>query len=241
VVGRLGVGLDNLDMAGCEARGMRVLPATGANALSVAEYVITTAMLLLRGAYAATPAIIAGQWPRAALTYGRETAGKKLGIVGFGSIGQTVARLGQGLGMEVSAFDAVLAPGHPVYAQTGVRAQALDDLIGQSDVVTLHVPLLDSTRKLMNTARIASMKKGAVLINTARGPVVDASAVADALRGNHLGGAALDVFDEEPPSDASIFAGCPNLILTPHISGQTAESNDRVCSMVAARVLEALA
>ena len=113
VVGRLGVGLDNIDLAGCTARGMPVIPATGANALSVAEYVIATAMLLLRGAYASTAAVAAGQWPRNALSNGREIGGKTLGLVGFGSIGQLTARLGKAMGMDVAAFDAMMDQDHP--------------------------------------------------------------------------------------------------------------------------------
>ncbi len=240
VVGRLGVGLDNIDVAGCEAKGMRVIPASGANALSVAEYVIASAMLLLRGAYASTQAVAGGQWPRQALSNGRETAGQTLGIIGFGAIGQTAARLALGLGMQVQAFDAMLAPDAPVWAQSGVRAAGIGELVGSSDVVTLHVPLVDSTRGLFNAARIAAMKKGAILINTSRGHIVDLAAVAAALRSGQLGGAAIDVFDLEPLPAQPALRDCPNLLLTPHVSGVSAESNERVSFMIAAKVLESL-
>jgi len=240
VVGRLGVGLDNIDVGDCEARGIEVIPATGANALSVAEYVIASSMLLLRGAFASTPAVASGQWPRAALSNGRETAGRTLGIIGFGSIGQTTARLAQGLGMKVIAFDAMLNPGAAVFASTGVEFASLDALVGEADVVTLHVPLADSTRGLFHAARIAAMKKGAVLINTSRGHIVDLPAVAAALRSGHLGGAAIDVFDMEPlPADISL-QNCPNLLLSPHISGVSLEANERVSFMIANKVLERL-
>ena len=241
VVGRLGVGLDNIDVAGCEAAGMRVIPATGANALSVAEYVITSALLLLRGAYAATPAVAGGAWPRNALSNGREIAGKTLGLVGFGSIGQLTAGLGQALGMQAVAFDAMLDSDHPVFAQTGVRCAGLDEVIAMSDVVSLHVPLVDSTRGLFNAERIASMKAGAVLINTARGGIIDEAALAAALRAGRLGGAAIDVFGTEPLPASPHFDGCPHLILTPHIAGVSAESNERVSLLIASKVLEALA
>ena len=240
VIGRLGVGLDNLDVPGCEARGMQVIPATGANALSVAEYVIGTAMLLLRGAYQSTPAVVAGQWPRAALSNGRETAGKTLGLVGFGSIGQLTATLARALGMQVIAFDAMLAAGHPAYAAHGVRAVGLDALIAAADVLSLHVPLVDSTRNLFNAKRIAAMKRGAVLINTARGGIVDEVALAAALKSGHLGGAAIDVFATEPAPASAHFADCPNLLLTPHIAGVSAESNERVSFLIAEKVLGAL-
>ena len=241
VVGRLGVGLDNIDVAACESRGIRVMPATGANALSVAEYVIASAMLLLRGAYASSAAVAIGQWPRNALSNGREAAGKTLGLVGFGSIGQLTARLAKALGMQVVAFDAMMDADHPAYAQTGVRCAGLDEVISMSDVISLHVPLVDSTRGLFNAPRIASMKPGAVLINTARGGIIDEVALAAALRSGHLGGAAIDVFDTEPLPASAHFDGCPNLLLTPHIAGVSAESNERVSFLIADKVLEALA
>ena len=241
VVGRLGVGLDNIDVPGCEARGMQVIPATGANALSVAEYVITTAMLLLRGAYAATPSVAAGQWPRNALSNGREIAGKTLGLVGFGSIGQLTAKLGRALGMQVLAFDPMMDRDHPAFAQAGGRCVGLDELITLSDVLSLHVPLVDSTRGLFDAARIAAMKPGAVLINTARGSIIDEVALAAALRTGRLGGAAIDVFGTEPLPASPHFDGCPNLLLTPHIAGLSAESNERVSFLIADKVLEALA
>jgi (S)-sulfolactate dehydrogenase len=240
VVGRLGVGLDNIDVAGCEAKGLRVIPATGANALSVAEYVVTTAMLLLRGAYASTAAVAQGRWPRAALSGGREAAGKTLGLIGFGSIGQLTARLARGVGMEVTAFDAMMDMDHPAFAQHAVRCAGLEEVITMSDVVSLHVPLVESTRGLFDAQRIASMKKGAVLINTARGGIVDELALAAALKDGHLGGAAIDVFENEPLTAAPHFEGCPNLVLTPHIAGVSAESNERVSFLIAQKVLDAL-
>ena len=240
VVGRLGVGLDNIDVPGCEARGIEVIPATGANALSVAEYVIASAMLLLRGAYRSSAEVAAGHWPRNALSSGREIGGKTLGLVGFGSIGQLTARLAHGIGMQVIAHDAMLDKADPVFAQTGVTSVGLDELTARADVVSLHVPLVASTRNLFDAARIASMKAGAVLINSARGGVVDEVALAAALRGGRLGGAALDVFETEPVPAGSVFAGCPNLLLTPHVAGLSAESNERVSSLIAQRVLQAL-
>lgn len=241
VVGRLGVGLDNIDVPGCTARGMPVIPATGANALSVAEYVITTAMLLMRGAYSSTAAVAAGQWPRNALSSGREIGGKTLGLVGFGSIGQLTARLGKAMGMDVVAFDAMMDQDHPIFGESGVRCAGLDEVITMSDVVSLHVPLVDSTRDLFDAARIAAMKPGAVLINTARGGIIDELALAAALRSGALGGAAIDVFGVEPLPAGPHFEACPNLVLTPHIAGLSAESNERVSFLIADKLLEALA
>jgi (S)-sulfolactate dehydrogenase len=241
VVGRLGVGLDNIDVAACEVRGIKVIPATGANALSVAEYVIATAMLLLRGAYRSTPDVVAGQWPRNALGNGREIGSKTLGLVGFGSIGQLTAKLAHGLGMTVVAHDAMMDATNPAFAKAGVKCVSMDELTAGADVISLHVPLLASTRNLFDAERIAAMKPGAVLINSARGGVVDEAALAAALKRGHLGGAALDVFDAEPMPSGGVFVGCPNLVLTPHIAGVSAESNERVSFMIAQRVLEELA
>ena len=239
-VGRLGVGLDNIDVAGCEGRGVTVYPATGANNLSVAEYVIGTAMALLRGAYAANDAMIAGEWPRQTCA-GRELSGKVLGLVGFGAIARDTAERARALGMEVAAFDPFVPEGDPVWRTAG--RLDLDTLLATADVVSLHVPLTEGTRHLIDARRIAAMKSGAVLVNAARGGVVDEPAVAEALKAGHLGGAALDVFETEPltAEAAAIFAGVPILILTPHIAGVTVESNTRVSDLIADRVLAHLA
>ncbi|CAB3845603.1 hydroxyacid dehydrogenase [Achromobacter ruhlandii] len=239
-VGRLGVGLDNIDLPGCAARGIQVVPATGANARAVAEYVIGTLLALLRGAYAASAEVAGGQWPRTALSQGLEAHGRTLGVVGFGGIGQLTARLAAGLGMRVAACDAALPADHPAWAEAGATRLELDDLLAQADAVTLHVPLTAGTRHLLDAARIARMRPGAVLINTSRGGIVDEAALAAALRGGHLGGAALDVFEQEPLPAGGPLTGAPNLILTPHIAGLTREANTRVSDMVAAGVTIAL-
>ena len=241
VVGRLGVGLDNIDVAACDERGIEVIPATGANALAVAEYVIGTAMFLLRGAYASTGAVAEGEWPRPALSSGRELAGKTLGIVGFGGIGRLTGRLGRALGMRVIGFDAQVAPYARLWSDEATAAYGLDALLAEADVVTLHVPLTDATRHLIDAARLTQMKPGAILINTARGGVVDEAAVAEALRSRRLGGAALDVFEQEPLPAGSPLTGCPNLLLTPHVAGVTTESNTRVSALIADNVAAALA
>jgi (S)-sulfolactate dehydrogenase len=240
VVGRLGVGLDNIDVAACQARGIQVIPATGANALAVAEYVIATVMLLLRGQYLSSPAVAAGEWPRGALGEGRETAGKTLGIVGFGGIGRLTARLAQALGMRVIAADALIPADSPVWPDSGVAPRELDALLAEADAVSLHVPLTPATRRLIDAARIGRMKPGAVLVNSARGGIVDEAALVAALRSGRLAGAALDVFEHEPLPAGSPLAGVPNLVLTPHVAGVTRESNGRVSSLVAGKVAEAL-
>ena len=240
VVGRLGVGLDNIDMTACAARRMTVIPATGANALAVAEYVIGTAMLLLRTAYQSTAAVGEGKWPRGPLSNGREIGGKTLGLIGFGGIGRLTARLARGLGMRVIGFDPQLPASSPLWSEAGALCVTLDAAIAQSDVLSLHVPLTAETRNLIGTTQLARMKPDCILINTARGGVVDEAAVAAALRAGKLGGAALDVFDVEPLPAGSPLAGCPNLLLTPHVAGVTRESNGRVSTMIATAVAAAL-
>jgi (S)-sulfolactate dehydrogenase len=242
VVGRLGVGLDNIDLDACKAHGIAVCPASGANDVSVAEYVIATVMVLLRGAYASTPAVVAGAWPRNALINGRETSGRTLGLVGFGAIARETARRATALGMTVIAFDPHVPPDHPAWRALDVRPATLDVLLATSDAVSLHVPLTDGTRGLIGADALSRMRPGAILINAARGGVVDEAALAAALKAGTIGGAALDVFEAEPVTAAAgaIFAGCPNLILTPHIAGVTQESNVRVSSVTAANVLREL-
>lgn len=236
VVGRLGVGLDNIDVPACEARRVAVIPATGANAGAVAEYVIGTAMLLLRGAYTRGAETAAGKWPRGALSNGREIAGKTLGLVGFGGIGQLTARLAKALGVTVIGYDPMIPDGAPVWKGCGVAPCSLDDLLAQADIVSLHVPLTDATRGMLGADALARMKPDAVLINTARGGIIDEAALAAALRAGRLGGAAIDVFDTEPLPAGNTLADAPNLVLTPHIAGVTFESNVRVSSLIADRV-----
>ena len=242
VVGRLGVGLDNIDVEACEAAGILVIPATGANAESVAEYVVASAMILLRGAvYLSTTAVAAGRWPRQMLSQGRELAGKTLGLVGFGGIGQVTARKARALGMRVWGHDPVVAPSAPAWAAHGAEPHGLDELLAGSDVVSLHVPLTESTRGLLDAARIARMKRGAILINTARGGIVHEGALAQALQEGRLGGAAIDVFANEPLPAGGALAEAPNILLTPHVAGVTVESNERVSALIAERVAAALA
>jgi len=240
VIGRLGVGLDNIDLAACKKLGMQVIPATGANALAVAEYVIGTAMLLLRGAYGRTAEVAAGKWPRTALSSGREINGKTLGLVGFGSIGQLTAQLARGLGMKLTAFDPLLSAEAPVWVASAVQCVSMDELLLQADVVSLHVPLTPETQNLLSADRVARMKPGGIVINTSRGGIVDEAAIAAALRNDRLGGAAFDVFESEPLPSDNPWVGCPNTVLTPHIAGVSTEANERVSAMIAASVRQAL-
>jgi (S)-sulfolactate dehydrogenase len=238
-IGRLGVGLDNIDLDACRERSVSVHPATGANAAAVAEYVVASVLLLIRGVFGASARVAAGEWPRTELA-GREVADRWLGLIGLGTIAREVASRAKGLGMKVAAYDPLLEPLDPVWA--GVERLDLPDLLERCDAVSIHVPLNDDTRGLIDAEAVAGMRRGAVLVDTARGGIVDEEALVAALRDGRLGGAALDVFDAEP-LDAEAgerFRDVPNLILTPHIAGITAESNVRVSNLTARNVKEAL-
>jgi len=238
-IGRLGVGLDNIDLEACQARGIAVLPATGANDIAVAEWAVTTVMMLLRGAYFATGEVAAGAWPRERLM-GREVFGKVLGLIGFGAIARETAVRAQALGMAVIAYDPFVKADDPVWTRHGARPLGLDALLAEADAVSLHVPLTGATRNLLDERRLAVLKPGAVIVNAARGGVIDEAALAEALRAGRIAGAALDVFDKEPLKAGSALTGCPNLILTPHIAGVTVESNVRVSAVTAANVARVL-
>ena len=241
VVGRLGVGLDNIDLTACQLRGVMVIPATGANARAVAEYVLAATLVLLRGCFMASASVGEGKWPRLAYSSGLEIRGRIMGVVGFGSIGRLVSDLVRPLGMRVLAFDPALSPTDQAFTVHHAQHCArLDDLLQQADAISLHVPLNDQTRHLINAQRIALMKPTAVLVNTARGGVIDEAALVEAIRDKKLGGAALDVFEREPLPSGVLPHDLPQLILTPHIAGLTQEANERVSTMIAERVTAAL-
>jgi (S)-sulfolactate dehydrogenase len=239
-IGRLGVGLDNIDLDACAARNITVYPATGANDAGVAEYVIATTMLLMRGAYLSTAAMIDGKWPRQQLM-GDEIAGKVMGLVGFGSIARQVASRARALGMTIIATDPHIPADDSAWHD--VKRAEPGDLLKTADVVSLHIPLTPQTRNIIDAKALASMKPGAILINAARGGVLDEQALAEALKSGHLDGAALDVFETEPltATAAEKFKTCKNLILTPHIAGLTRQSNARVSALTVENVARHLA
>ncbi len=239
VVGRLGVGVERIDLDACAQRGIPVIPATGTNTNSVAEYVIAAVMILLRGASQCSDEVLSGSWPR--LKYmGNEISGKTLGIVGFGAIGRRTADKARALDMTVIACDTCLAPDDPSWTEHGTRRVSLEELLEQSQAVSLSVPLTSQTRHMIGASQIACMPRGAVIINSCRGGVVDEAALCEALNNDHLGGAMLDVFEQEPlPADSDLRA-IKNLILTPHIAGVSHESSQRIGDMIAQAILETL-
>ncbi|MGP9497795.1 MULTISPECIES: hydroxyacid dehydrogenase [unclassified Halomonas] len=234
VVGRLGVGLDNIDLKACESQDVVVKPAHGGNGSSVAEYVLTGILLLRRQAYFSNREMLAGEWPRQALI-GREASGCTLGLVGFGAIARETAKRALALDMRVIAFDPHLAADASEW--TGIeRYESLSSLLEAADAVSLHVPLTEDTRHLIDAAALQRMKNSAILINAARGGIVDEGALATALREGRLAGALLDVFEQEPLMQGSVLEDIPNLIVTPHIAGVTDESNARISQMTADNV-----
>ena len=239
VIGRLGVGLDNIDTTYCREKGISIVIADGANTDSVAEYVVTGLLVLFRGIMGSTSRIINGEWPRGDFI-GTEVKGKTLGIVGLGSIGRAVAQKVKLLGMRVVGTDVNIEKDDPVWGEFNVQYREFSDLVRISDAITMHVPLNNDTKGLFDDYALQNMRKGAILINTSRGGIVDEDALVKYLKNGHLGGAMLDVFESEPLTESRPFAGLPNLILTPHIAGVTVESNRRVSCMIVDQVMEHL-
>lgn len=237
VVGRLGVGLENIDLDACAARGVPVFPATGSNNDTVAEFVMGAAIALLRGgAFHATDEVVAGKWPRTRLINGRDAKGLRLGLVGFGAIAREVARRAQAFGMRVMAADPFVPADHPSWKELGVERRELKAMLPEADIVSVHVPMTPGTRNILDAAGIRSMPKGAFVVNTARGGLVDEDALVAALRDGHIAGAALDVMEGEPLAAGSRFVGVPNVILSPHVSGITRDANMRASLLTAENV-----
>ena len=234
-VGRLGVGLDNIDLNACEEQNITVYPALGANSHSVAEYVICASMLLLRKAYFKKNEMIAGNWPRQESS-GSEVYGKTLGLIGFGDIAQKTRDLALGLGIKTVAYDPYLDKDSNVWKET--KNLPLENLLSISDIISLHIPLTKETKNLIDEKKLRLIKNSSVIINTSRGGIIDENSLAKLLKENKIGGAALDVFNKEPinKENAKKFEGLDNLILTPHIGGVTKESNERVSKMIAKKI-----
>ncbi len=239
VVGRLGVGLDNLMLDELRARDITVTWAPGANAVSVAEYVMGAMLELSRRFASISAEVHGGVWDRQG-AIGAEIYGKTLGIVGLGDIGSRLAKRATAFGMKVLASDPVVQDNSFAVQEYGLELLELTALLERADFVSLHAPLLPSTRHLINAETLASFKPSAYLINTARGGLVDEQALATALRQGKLAGAALDVRENEPPGNDDPLRGLENVLLTPHVAGVTEASNLRVSLHVANDVLRVL-
>jgi D-3-phosphoglycerate dehydrogenase len=236
VIGRAGVGVDNIDTDAATRRGIVVMNTPGANAVAVAELTIGLMLALARKLPTANSTMHAGKWEKKSLQ-GAELRGKTLGILGLGKIGLEVAKRAKGFGLEIIGSDPFVSAA--VARENGIRLVMLDELFETSDYLTLHVGLTPQTTGIMNAKTLAAMKKGSRIINCARGELVDEAALVAALMSGHIGGAALDVFTVEPPKD-SPYAEFDNVILTPHIAGSTAEAQEAVGIQIAMQVREYL-
>ncbi|WP_434050967.1 MAG: phosphoglycerate dehydrogenase [Roseibium sp.] len=236
-VGCFSVGTNQVDLNGTLNRGIPVFNAPFSNTRSVAELTIAEIVMLLRGVFTKSAAAHEGRWLKTAAG-SHEIRGKTLGIVGYGNIGTQLSNLAEAMGMRVIYFDMVDKLQHGNVSP----AESLDALLAQADVVSLHVPDTKETRNMFRAEQIAKMKKGAFLINNARGKVIDIEALAEALRSGHLAGAAIDVFPVEPKSNKDEFTsplrGIDNVILTPHVGGSTEEAQARIGEEVSKRLVE---
>ena len=228
LIARPGTGLDNIDVGYAREKGITVVNSPESLVEGVAEHVLLLMLAVSRNLVEADTSTKAGKWIKGSLM-GRELKGKVLGIVGLGRIGRRIAEVARALGMSVLVYDVIALP-PPLLVELGAKAVPLDELFASSDYITLHVPLTPETSHLVGRERVAMMKKGAVLVNTSRGGVIDEDALADALKEGRIGGAALDVFEKEPPTGAIL--GAPNTILTPHIGGQTEEAQSSAITVV---------
>ena len=237
VIGRAGVGVDNVDVEAATRRGVLVMNTPGGNAVSVAEHTLALMLGLARSVPQATASTHAGRWEKSSLS-GTELRGKTLGLVGLGRVGQEVARRARALGMTVIAHDPYVSPA--VARELDVELLPLDEILKQANVLSLHTSLSSSTENLINVASIAKMKKGAWIINCARGELIDEAALAEALKSGQLAGAGLDTFAQEPPKNSPLI-GLPNVIATPHIAGSTREAQEEVGTAIAQQVKDYLA
>jgi len=236
VVGRAGVGVDNIDTEAATLRGVLVMNTPGSNSVSVAEHTIALLLSLARGVPQLNAALHAGRWEKSSA--GVELRGKTLGLVGLGRVGAEVARRARGLEMRVVAHDPFITAEYA--RETSVELLAFDELLAQSDIVSLHLALSPATENLFDAAALARMKPGARLINTARGELIDEAALAEALRSGRLAGAALDVFAMEPPRQSPLLE-LANVIATPHVAGSTQEAQEEVGVLIAQQVRDYLA
>ena len=238
-VARGGVGLDNIDVGEARRRGIEVISSPEGPSNAVAELVIGLMLSLARRIPEADASMKRGEWIKKRLT-GFEFRGRTLGVIGFGRIGYLVAKKARGLGMRVLTYDVAIERLMSHVEEVGAEAVTMEDLLTSSDFVTVQVPLLPQTRHMIGREEIGMMKRGAYLINAARGAIVDGDALGEALREGRLAGAALDVYEEEPPPDRSL-TGLGNAVCTPHIGSATVEAQRANSMIVAEKLIKVLA
>ncbi|MFZ5737443.1 D-3-phosphoglycerate dehydrogenase [Rhodopseudomonas thermotolerans] len=236
VIGRAGIGVDNVEIPAATAKGIIVMNTPFGNSITTAEHAITMMLSLAREIPAADASTQAGKWEKNRFM-GVEITAKTLGVIGCGNIGSIVADRALGLKMKVIAFDPFLSPERA--KDLGVEKVELEDIFKRADFITLHTPLTDKTKNIIDAAAIAKMKKGVRIINCARGGLVDENALAEALKSGHVAGAAFDVFSEEPATKNVLF-GLPNVICTPHLGASTTEAQENVALQVAEQMSDYL-
>jgi len=236
VVGRAGVGVDNIDLDAATKKGIAVMNTPGANAVAVAEHTLALLLALARNLPRALDSTRDGKWEKKLLE-GTELRGKTLGIVGLGRIGIEVARRARTFQMNLMAHDPFVSV--TTAREAGINLAPLDDVLAAADYLTLHVALTPQTANLVNRQSLARMKQGVRIVNCARGELVDEAALAESLQSGHVAGAALDVFTEEPPRNSPLLTA-PNVLLTPHIAGSTREAQEAVGVQIAQQVREYL-
>jgi D-3-phosphoglycerate dehydrogenase len=233
LIGRAGIGVDNIDVDAATDRGILVINAPLGNVRSTAEHTMALLFALARRVVAADAAVRSGRWK--AGYEGVQLAGKRLGLIGAGKVGRQVGAMAAAIGMEVVTFDPYLTAAD--WEAIGLRGVTFDELLASADFITIHVPLSAETRALLGPAELARVKQGAYLINCARGGLVDEAALASALESGRLGGAALDVFEREPLEDSPLLTA-PNVILTPHVAASTKEAQAQVSTDIAEQVVD---
>lgn len=237
IIGRAGVGLDNVDVDACTDRGILVINAPTANIMSATEHTMAMLLALCRNIPEAHASVKRGEWTRAKFM-GVELDGKTLGIIGLGRIGSRVTTRARGFGMRVIGYDPYIAD--TAFERVGATRVTLDQLLAQSDVITVHTPMTEETRRLLGAGEIAKMKDGVIVLNIARGGIYDEQALGDALSSGKIAGAAVDVFEDEPPGKDHPLVAAKNVVLSPHIGANTIEAQDRVAVQTAEMVVEAL-
>ncbi|WP_114521880.1 phosphoglycerate dehydrogenase [Altererythrobacter sp. ZODW24] len=236
VIGRAGIGVDNVDIPYASGKGVVVMNTPFGNSITTAEHAIAMIMALARQIPAADARTQAGEWPKSAFM-GVEVTGKTLGLIGAGNIGSIVASRAQGLKMKVVAYDPFLTEDRAV--ELGIEKADLEDMLARADFVSLHTPLTDQTRNILNRERLAKAKPGIRIVNCARGGLIDEAALKEMLESGHVAGAALDVFAEEPAKENPLF-GAPNFICTPHLGASTGEAQVNVALQVAEQLSDYL-
>ncbi|SDQ89595.1 hydroxyacid dehydrogenase [Virgibacillus salinus] len=240
VIGRLGVGLDNIDLDAAKARNMPVIPAIHANATSVAEYVMASMLDAYRPLAEADADVRQGNWDRKFFT-GYELNRKTLGLVGMGEIAHRVAKRANAFGMNIMGYDPFVKPFDHILAETGVRpVETLDELLTHSDFVSIHVPLTKATRHMISKDNFECMKHHAYVINSARGGIVHEQDLVEAVQSGEIAGAYLDVLETEPVQKGSPLSKVESIHLSPHIAGLTDESQSRTAMLVAREVMKVL-